>query len=48
VDTTVGVDICSMLSSLRPIVNTYWKRRGWKLREDIDRYSLIMGEDENA
>ncbi|HEY0963610.1 MAG TPA: GNAT family N-acetyltransferase [Pseudomonadales bacterium] len=28
--------------------NDYWARRGWKLREDINRYSLIMGDDENA
>lgn len=30
------------------LANTYWKRRGWKLREDINRYSLIMDGDENA
>lgn len=30
------------------VANAYWRRRGWKLREDINRYSLIMSEDGNA
>lgn len=26
----------------------FWTRRGWKLRADIDRYSVIRGGGENA
>ena len=26
----------------------YWKSQGWKLRTDIDRYSLIRSESDNA
>ena len=27
---------------------TYWARRGWRLRQDIDRYSFVRGGSENA
>jgi ribosomal protein S18 acetylase RimI-like enzyme len=27
---------------------TYWGKQGWKLRTDIDRYSLVRGGGENA
>jgi ribosomal protein S18 acetylase RimI-like enzyme len=30
------------------VANRYWTRRGWKKREDINRYSLVRGEDKNA
>jgi len=26
----------------------FWKSRGWRLRDDIDRYSCIRGADDNA
>jgi ribosomal protein S18 acetylase RimI-like enzyme len=28
--------------------NRYWAKRGWKRREDINRYSFIRGDDQNA
>ena len=28
--------------------NRYWTNRGWQKREDIHRYSLIRGTDDNA
>ncbi len=28
--------------------NAYWRRRGWKLRDDIFRYSYIRSGNENA
>jgi ribosomal protein S18 acetylase RimI-like enzyme len=28
--------------------NAYWKRRGWKLRDDIFRYSYIRSKNDNA
>lgn len=30
------------------IGNRYWKARGWTLREDISRYSLVLSSDPNA
>ena len=27
---------------------TYWKRRGWKLRDDINRYSILRSQNQNA
>lgn len=27
---------------------TYWESQGWKLRSDINRYSLVRGGSENA
>jgi ribosomal protein S18 acetylase RimI-like enzyme len=30
------------------LANRYWKRRGWKLRDDIFRYSLIRSPNQNA
>lgn len=30
------------------IAHEYWKRQGWALRADIDRYSLIRGASANA
>jgi N-acetylglutamate synthase len=30
------------------IANTYWRRRGWKLRDDIVRYSHIRSKNDNA
>lgn len=31
-----------------PAASAYWESRGWKLRTDIDRYSLIRSGGENA
>jgi ribosomal protein S18 acetylase RimI-like enzyme len=28
--------------------NAYWRRRGWKLRDDIFRYSYIRSKNDNA
>ncbi len=28
--------------------NAYWRRRGWRLRDDILRYSYIRSKNENA
>ena len=28
--------------------NRYWKRRGWKKRDDVYRYSMTRSKDENA
>ena len=28
--------------------NRFWARRGWVLREDIARYSLVLTTDSNA
>lgn len=28
--------------------NTYWKRRGWKRRDDVFRYSYLRSEHDNA
>ncbi|MBY4947582.1 GNAT family N-acetyltransferase [Cupriavidus respiraculi] len=30
------------------IASKFWTRNGWKLRTDIDRYSIITGGSENA
>lgn len=30
------------------LANEYWKRRGWRLRDDIFRYSLIRSQNQNA
>lgn len=30
------------------LASTYWASQGWKLRTDIDRYSLVRGDAENA
>ena len=30
------------------VANAYWRRRGWKLRDDIFRYSYIRSKNDNA
>jgi ribosomal protein S18 acetylase RimI-like enzyme len=30
------------------LANSYWKKRGWKRRDDIYRYSFIRSENQNA
>ncbi|MGV3591926.1 MAG: GNAT family N-acetyltransferase [Gammaproteobacteria bacterium] len=30
------------------LANRYWAKRGWTKREDINRYSLTLDDDENA
>jgi ribosomal protein S18 acetylase RimI-like enzyme len=30
------------------LASTYWASQGWTLRTDIDRYSLVRGDAENA
>ena len=30
------------------LANRYWTRRGWQRRDDLIRYSLIRGENENV
>ena len=30
------------------LANSYWSKRGWKLREDIYRYSLVLSDSNNA
>ncbi|MBB3009582.1 GNAT family N-acetyltransferase [Cupriavidus alkaliphilus] len=30
------------------VASKFWARKGWKLRTDIDRYSIIRGDSENA
>jgi N-acetylglutamate synthase len=30
------------------LANDYWKRRGWKRRDDIFRYSFVRPENQNA
>lgn len=30
------------------LANAYWKRRGWKLRDDVFRYSYLRSDNKNA